>query len=518
MPQSIPSGPAAPELITVLIPTRERADTLEYSLTTCVNQTDDNLRILVSDNASQDNTRAVVERFRRRDKRVEYINPERRLGMSEHWEFALGHVHEGFVTVLGDDDALFPDALTTIREIFRTQPDTDAISWPYSFYGYPSLFTPSKNHLGIAFGKQNEIRKSRDCLAKLAAFDVFYFELPMVYHGLVRARVLDEIRAGTGRLILSTVADVYLAIAVAASIESYYRLSKSLSLAGTSHHSYGAAGLTLGEDSPTVQSFLNESTLEMHPQVPYLQLIPVIVLECLLCARDARILPENLPIAYERCVSRAFIELYGAGHSEKVFSDYLGRLEELCRRIGQTAHLKRLKSYDSTARKALEDELATTPWSPRHQIVANLANTTVKDVAAAVGVAAIISRDDVLREILIESSREIHEVRTAFDNRLSQLRELEAVARNQQKDLEKRHLEFTERIASLGRQLAETHAESTARFHQIEKLTELLMTSEKDRADRQEQIEQLTALLAAAEQAQGERQSRANVTGAPQPN
>jgi glycosyltransferase involved in cell wall biosynthesis len=515
-PQSIPSGPSAPELITVLIPTRERADTLEYSLTTCVNQTDDKLRILVSDNASQDNTRGVVERFRRRDKRVEYINPGRRLGMSEHWEFALGHVKQGFVTVLGDDDALFPDSLTTIRETLRTRPDTNAISWPFSFYGYPSLFTPSKNHLGIAFGKRNEVRKSRDWLARVIAFEVFYFELPMVYHGLVRVTVLDKIRARSGRLISSSVPDVYLAIAVAASTENYYRLSNSLTLCGTSHHSYGTAGITLGEDSPIVRAFLNESGLGTHPLVPYLQLIPVIVLECILRARDAGILPNNLPIAYERCISRAFTELYTAGHSEKVFKDYLGRLEELCRRIGQTDHLARLKSYDATARKTLEDELALMPWPPRHQIVANLANTGVKDVAAAVGVAAMISRDDVLREILIESSREVHEVRTAFDNRLKQLRELDALARSQQKDLEKRHLEFTERIASLGQQLAETHAESTARFHQIEKLTEWLKISAKDSEDRQRRIDQLTARLAATEPDQDEASKPPTVTSAPQ--
>jgi septal ring factor EnvC (AmiA/AmiB activator) len=235
-------------------------------------------------------------------------------------------------------------------------------------------------------------------------------------------------------------------------------------------------------------------------------------------ARDAGILPKDFEINFERCVSRTFTELHAAGHPLEMLDDYLGRLAELCRRIGQTAHLERLKSYDSTARKALEDELATTPWSPRHQIVANLANTTVQDVAAAVGIAAIISRDEVLRDVCLEMSNEVREVRTAFDNRLSQLRELDALARSQQKELEKRHLEFTDRIASLGQQLAETHAESTARFHQIEKLTELLRVSEKDRADRQEQIDRLTALLAAAEQAQGETQSRANVTSAPRPN
>jgi len=517
-PQSIASERAAPELITVLIPTRERPDTLEYSLTTCINQIDNNLRILVSDNASQDDTRAVVERFRRRDKRVDYINPGRRLGMSEHFEFALGHVDQGFVTILGDDDGLFPDALATIREILRTRPDTSAISWPYSFYGYPELYVPSKNHLGIAFDKQDEVRKSRDWLPKLTAFDVFYFELPMIYHGLVRVAVLDEIRARAGRLILSSVPDVYLAIAIASSIESYYRLSKSLSLAGLSQHSHGAASLFLGKDSPVVQSFLNESGLETHPLVPHLPSIPPIVLECLLRARDAGILPKNFEINFERCVSRTFTELHTAGHPPEMLDDYLGRLAELCRRIGQTDHLERLLSFDAKARKKLEDELAATPWLPRHPILVNLKNTRVKDVAAAVIVAEAISRSEELLQIWLEMTDEMREVRTAFDNRLSQLRELDALARSQQKELEKRHLEFTERIASLGQQLAETHAESTARFHQIEKLTELLRISEKDRADRQEQIDQLTALLAAAEQAQGGTRNRSDVAGAPRPN
>jgi glycosyltransferase involved in cell wall biosynthesis len=484
------------ELITVMIPTRERADTLEHCLATCVNQTDDRLRILVSDNASQDSTKGVVERFQARDRRVEYINPGRRLGMSEHWEFALGQIHEGFVTVLGDDDALFPDALVTLREILGTRPDTDAISWPYSFYGYPELYVPSKNHLGIAFDKRNEVRKSRDWLPKLTAFDVFYFELPMIYHGLVRVAVLDEIRARAGRLILSSVPDVYLAIAVASSIESYYRLSKSMTLAGTSHHSYGAAGLTLGKDSPVVQSFLNESGLETHPLVPYLPCIPAVVLECLLRARDAGILPKDLEINFERCVSRAFTELYSAGHSEEMLNDYLDRLKELCQRIGQTDHLAKLMSYDVTTRKALEDQLALEPWLPHHSILINLEKTKVKDVAAAVKVAQVISRSEELQQIYLEMTEEMREVRTAFDNQLSQLRALDGLSRAQQMELKKRHFESTERIAQLGQQLAETHAESTDRYYQIEKLTELLRASEKDRADQQEQIARLTALLA----------------------
>ena len=41
---------------TVIIPTRERAETLYYAIKTCVEQDYENLEIIVSDNASQDDT------------------------------------------------------------------------------------------------------------------------------------------------------------------------------------------------------------------------------------------------------------------------------------------------------------------------------------------------------------------------------------------------------------------------------------------------------------------------------
>ena len=57
---------------TILIPTRERADTLEYTIRTCLNQTYGNLEIIVSDNFSQDNTQHIVKQFN--DNRLKYIN------------------------------------------------------------------------------------------------------------------------------------------------------------------------------------------------------------------------------------------------------------------------------------------------------------------------------------------------------------------------------------------------------------------------------------------------------------
>ena len=86
----------------VIIPTRERADTLLHCLRTIVSQNYENLDIIVSDNFSQDNTREVVESFS--DPRIKYINTGKRVSMSHNWEFALHHVQGDYVTFVGDDD------------------------------------------------------------------------------------------------------------------------------------------------------------------------------------------------------------------------------------------------------------------------------------------------------------------------------------------------------------------------------------------------------------------------------
>ncbi|MGZ8158598.1 MAG: glycosyltransferase family 2 protein, partial [Methylobacter sp.] len=65
------------EKYTVIIPTRDRAETLEATLRTCLRQTYENFEIIVSDNCSGDNTKEIVDGLH--DPRIRYINPGRRL-------------------------------------------------------------------------------------------------------------------------------------------------------------------------------------------------------------------------------------------------------------------------------------------------------------------------------------------------------------------------------------------------------------------------------------------------------
>src|SRR6476646_2993882 len=135
--ESEPMGPdgKAPH-ITVLIPTRQRADVLEHSLRTCLTQNYDNLTILVSDNFSDDHTRDIV--FAAQDSRVKYRNTGRRLSMSGNYEFALSQVADGWVTIVGDDDGLLPGAVRRVGNIIA-ETKFRAIRSNTCLYRWPSL-------------------------------------------------------------------------------------------------------------------------------------------------------------------------------------------------------------------------------------------------------------------------------------------------------------------------------------------------------------------------------------------
>src|SRR5262249_49982060 len=70
----------------VVVPTRERADTLQSCLTTCLDQGFDNYEVIVCDNCSSPATREVVEGFA--SSRIKYVRAPEPLAMSDNWELA----------------------------------------------------------------------------------------------------------------------------------------------------------------------------------------------------------------------------------------------------------------------------------------------------------------------------------------------------------------------------------------------------------------------------------------------
>lgn len=279
---------------TVVVPTRERCDTLASTLKTCLAQDWDALEVLVADNDSKDATRDVVHGFR--DPRVRYVNSGRRLSVARNWDFALSHVTDGFVTVVGDDDGLLPDALADLAGVLR-RTGARALAWYKADYIWPSHPVPSyRDGLYVPLGRELAWCPSRPFMAGVARFRVPYNHAPGVYNAVVDARVIAEVRARTGGTFIHSVTpDAYSGFAVLAALDGFLLSRRPFSVNGASGHSTGSSS-GLDQKNDPVKRFLQEIDLPLDPRVPIVRGSPLSAVAEALYQVDARLFGRTLPL------------------------------------------------------------------------------------------------------------------------------------------------------------------------------------------------------------------------------
>ena len=309
----------APVHFTVLIPTRQRCDTLEWTLRTCVAQNYTACRFVVSDNASTDDTRKVVQQFA--DPRIVYVNTGRRLSMSENWEYALRYAGDGYVTYIGDDDGLLPNALVELDGLLRKLELPSALAWRKAEYVWPQFWLPEiRNLLTIPLRNTVERRSAPGMLHQVANWQAIYLQLPCLYNSFVRKDVIRRATGSAGVFFHSSIPDVYSAVALASVVDTYYYSHQPYSINGASQHSTGSAHFIRAEQAENAQQFLNENTIPFHPELAMAPSAPIMAAEAFLQVRDhvpdpthlvkvdiARLLEESM-----RSAAGATPEVYAA--------------------------------------------------------------------------------------------------------------------------------------------------------------------------------------------------------------
>jgi Glycosyl transferase family 2 len=276
---------------TVIIPTRERSDTLKSALQSCVSQNYENLEIIVSDNCSQDDTQAVVASFN--DRRIKYINPGQRLSMAGNWEFALGHATGDYVNYIGDDDAMLPRAYSTLNG-FLSDLKCQAFCWKKDDFVYFWPSTAEANLLSISLwgNRDYQEKDSQEALRNVLAFRASYNVLPLVYSGVIQRQVLDKIAAYGQYFFSSMTPDVYSGIAIATEIDRFYFSGQPYSMAGLSVHSTGASAYSDRQSATSPEAkFYQENDRLPHRQMGANPVnLQTCVADSMLIARD--ILPK----------------------------------------------------------------------------------------------------------------------------------------------------------------------------------------------------------------------------------
>ena len=278
--------------VSVIIPTRERCETLRSALKTVCSQDFADAEFIVSDNVSEDDTAKIVAGFN--DPRIRYIRTPNRLSMSGNYSFALSCARGTYVTILGDDDGLIPEALSVLANWARAT-GTDAISWQEATYYWPTHSLAERcGRLQVPLLNVNWNVSAKAAFAASKWSMLRWNYLPIIYGGMVKRDVLNRIRDRTGEYILSHIPDVYSALAICGTIGQYIYTEYPFSTFGFSgksmasaYQSSWSAGTT--STAKTYDIFLNENSIGPHPDFPVgnLPLENAAMIDCLYRVRDA---------------------------------------------------------------------------------------------------------------------------------------------------------------------------------------------------------------------------------------
>jgi glycosyltransferase involved in cell wall biosynthesis len=102
--------------VTVFIPTFNRAGLLRGAIEGVLAQTFDDFQLIVSDNASEDETPEVMEAFS--DPRLSYVRQAQNLGLLGNHNWFLERIETDYALILPDDDLVYPQLLErTVAEL-----------------------------------------------------------------------------------------------------------------------------------------------------------------------------------------------------------------------------------------------------------------------------------------------------------------------------------------------------------------------------------------------------------------
>jgi glycosyltransferase involved in cell wall biosynthesis len=107
-------------LITIAIPTYNRARQVAACVASALAQKYRNIEVLVSDNASADNTQAALGDIK--DSRLRVIRQERNIGLLPNWNACLQEARGDYFILLPDDDRLTPLMVESCVELVRGEP------------------------------------------------------------------------------------------------------------------------------------------------------------------------------------------------------------------------------------------------------------------------------------------------------------------------------------------------------------------------------------------------------------
>lgn len=111
------------ELVSIGLPTFNRASILKRAVDSLLAQTYTNFELIISDNASTDDTEKICREYAQRDRRVRYFRQEPSIGMMGQFDFLIDKKRGDFYMLASDDDWWNPDFILKLKNKLDSHPE-----------------------------------------------------------------------------------------------------------------------------------------------------------------------------------------------------------------------------------------------------------------------------------------------------------------------------------------------------------------------------------------------------------
>ncbi|MCO5269631.1 MAG: glycosyltransferase [Brumimicrobium sp.] len=169
-------------LITIALPVFNDVDFISASLDSILAQTEQNFKLIISDDGSTDGSAEICKAYAGRDKRIKYIRQPKNLGISKNMEFLVAQADTPYFMWAGDDDLIHPDFIKTHTTALEN--DNNAI---VSFNAYAIINEKDKiiAQIDINYGSFSRL---------IQLFKLVYFENDGFGYGVFKTEKIKHVK------------------------------------------------------------------------------------------------------------------------------------------------------------------------------------------------------------------------------------------------------------------------------------------------------------------------------------
>ncbi len=109
--------------LSICIPTYNRGSIIGETIESILNQLQDCVELIVSDNCSTDNTRDVIIKYQEQDSRIKYYRAQKNMGADWNYLRVIELAQGEYCWLLGSDDLLTADAISNMLKHVKSNND-----------------------------------------------------------------------------------------------------------------------------------------------------------------------------------------------------------------------------------------------------------------------------------------------------------------------------------------------------------------------------------------------------------